>query len=349
MIDQFAQKAEELFPAVVTMISGCKDSQTSADVGDTSSFGLSCSAGPGGAGGACTNALVKALEEKQERGWVELLERMQTILREGQYEQIPQLSSSRAIDLKAPFRVLHPQPGQRRRALMVGINYVGSSAELSGCHNDVETMRRYLFTQGYQDSEFKFLLDDGKHESPTLHNIEKGIQWLVDGASASDSLFFHYSGHGTQIKDQNGDEADGMDEALCPVDFETSGMLRDDDLYKTLVKPLGEGVQLTCLIDCCHSATVLDLPYRFKADDESINAFQNGDFTSMLPNEAFDAVAIAALAVGVTMAVKAALDDDGGGESESESEEEDLGFSDLGCSDRIVGTLCLCVGVMRAI
>eukprot|EP00928_Gymnodinium_smaydae_P098806 TRINITY_DN9267_c0_g1_i6.p1 TRINITY_DN9267_c0_g1~~TRINITY_DN9267_c0_g1_i6.p1 ORF type:complete len:340 (-),score=59.73 TRINITY_DN9267_c0_g1_i6:153-1172(-) len=338
MSDQFAQKAEELFPAVVTMISGCKDSQTSADVGDTSSFGLSSSAGPGGAGGACTNALVKALEEKQERGWVELLERMQQILREGHYEQIPQLSSSRAIDLRTQFSVLHPQPSQRRRALMVGINYVGSSAQLSGCHNDVETMRRYLVTQGYQDSDFKFLLDDGKHESPTLRNIEKGIEWLVDGASASDSLFFHYSGHGTQIEDQDGDEADGMDEALCPVDFETSGMLRDDDLYKTLVKPLGEGVHLTCLIDCCHSATVLDLPYRFKADDESINAFQNGDFTSMLQNAAFDEVAMAALAVGVGIAVKAALEKYGG-DSEEDEEEEDEGYSDP------LSMLCSCLGV----
>ena len=42
----------------VVLLSGCKDSQESADVSDTTEFGLPKSAGPGGAGGACTNALL---------------------------------------------------------------------------------------------------------------------------------------------------------------------------------------------------------------------------------------------------------------------------------------------------
>eukprot|EP00928_Gymnodinium_smaydae_P056269 TRINITY_DN39679_c0_g1_i1.p1 TRINITY_DN39679_c0_g1~~TRINITY_DN39679_c0_g1_i1.p1 ORF type:complete len:390 (-),score=35.62 TRINITY_DN39679_c0_g1_i1:139-1257(-) len=287
---QYAARAEQLFPASVIMFSGCKDSQTSADVGNTAAFGLSAGAGPGGAGGACTNAMVKALEEKKDWTWVDLLQRMQQILRRGRYSQIPQLSSTRSIDLKAPFSVLNQKPSGRRRALLIGINYKGSRCPLNGCHNDVETMRRYLAKQGYKSNEMKLLMDNGTCERPTKSNMEAAMRWLVDGAVAGDSLFFHYSGHGTQLRDNNGDEADGKDEALCPVDFETAGMLRDDDMFYLLVAPLIEGVQLTCVLDCCHSGTILDLPYMFKADDDSLAAVSDGRISSMLPNANFDVV-----------------------------------------------------------
>jgi len=59
---------------------------------------------------------------------------------------------------------------------------------------------------------------------------------------------------------------DGFDETLIPVDFEKCGQIRDDYLYKTLVCPMKEGVTMTCIFDCCHSGTVLDLPYIFMAD-----------------------------------------------------------------------------------
>ena len=47
---------------------------------------------------------------------------------------------------------------------------------------------------------------------PTKENIIRAMQWLVSEAQPNDSLFFHYSGHGGQTKDLDGDEADGYDE-----------------------------------------------------------------------------------------------------------------------------------------
>ncbi len=76
------------------------------------------------------------------------------------------------------------------------------------------------------------------------------------------------AGHGSRVRDQDGDEDDGYDETLVPVDFQRSGQIRDDDIFKILVKPLRAGVTMTCLMDCCHSGTVLDLPYRFTADGD---------------------------------------------------------------------------------
>lgn len=77
-----------------------------------------------------------------------------------------------------------------------------------------------------------------------------------------------WAGHGSRVPDQDGDEDDGYDETLVPVDFQRSGQIRDDDIFKMLVKPLRAGVTMTCLMDCCHSGTVLDLPYRFTADGD---------------------------------------------------------------------------------
>merc|ERR1711879_366333 len=60
------------------------------------------------------------------------------------------------------------------------------------------------------------------------------------------------------------------------------GMLIDDDTFLYLVAPLKAGVSLTCVLDCCHSGTILDLPYVFKADDENL------DDPNMQPNPDFD-------------------------------------------------------------
>lgn len=96
---------------------------------------------------------------------------------------------------------------------------------------------------------------------PTIQNIRMAIQWLVAGCQPGDSLVFHYSGHGSQQRSYNNDEADGYDETLCPLDFETQGMIVDDEINATLVRPIPSGVKLHAIIDACHSGTALDLPF----------------------------------------------------------------------------------------
>ena len=62
------------------------------------------------------------------------------------------------------------------------------------------------------------------------------------------------------------------------MDYQKSGMIRDDDLYDIIVKPLPKGCHLVCLFDCCHSGTVLDLPYVFTADGEQSEMLMDQDF-----------------------------------------------------------------------
>jgi hypothetical protein len=152
-----------------------------------------------------------------------------------------------------------------KRALLIGINYFGQSGELRGCINDVNNIKRLIQSRGFvEDSvHMRILTDDHRNGSlhPTRRNIIEGMHWLVQGAQPNDSLFLHYSGHGSQKEDTDSDEVDGYDETIVPVDAKSSGQIVDDEMNAILVRQLPRGARLTAIFDSCHSATALDLPY----------------------------------------------------------------------------------------
>lgn len=84
-------------------------------------------------------------------------------------------------------------------------------------------------------------------------------EWRDDGTTHG---YIQYSGHGTWNRDSaERDEPDGRDELLCPLD----GYISDDELYTQLFKPLRQkGGTLVVLMDCCHSATTLDMRYNWQ-------------------------------------------------------------------------------------
>ena len=84
--------------------------------------------------------------------------------------------------------------------------------------------------------------------------MQSAIQKLIAGGKKGDTLLLHYSGHGLNVPDDNGDEADHRDEILCPTNLDWNDPLRDDWLRTTLNK-LRAGVSLTVIMDCCHSGT----------------------------------------------------------------------------------------------
>eukprot|EP01066_Platyproteum_vivax_P011582 Platyproteum_vivax@DN5255_c0_g1_i1.p1 len=177
-----------------------------------------------------------------------------------------------------------PTPTGRKKALLIGINYIGSKATLRGCINDVTNMREVIMKhydfRGSTDS-MVCLTDDVKEPlyQPTRHNITQAMQWLVAGAQPGDILFFHFSGHGSQQRDTTGHEADGMSETLVPVDYMTKGQIIDDVLYSSLVSPLPNGCRLIAFMDCCHSGTSLDLPFTFKLVDNRWHTVPNPNFS----------------------------------------------------------------------
>ncbi|KAK7519922.1 metacaspase-1 [Phyllosticta citriasiana] len=152
----------------------------------------------------------------------------------------------------------------RRKALLIGINYFGQRGQLRGCINDVKNMSGYLNQHyGYKREDMVILTDDQQNpmSQPTKANLLRAMHWLVKDAQPNDSLFFHYSGHGGQTKDLDGDEEDGYDEVIYPVDFRQAGHIVDDEMHRIMVGPLQPGVRLTAIFDSCHSGSALDLPY----------------------------------------------------------------------------------------
>lgn len=159
-----------------------------------------------------------------------------------------------------------------RLAYLIGINYTGTNSELSGCINDTYNIRKFLTDNKYVDhSNIQMLNDDAtNHLYPSKSNILKIFSDLVNLARLNPNkkylIFISYSGHGTYIPDTNGDESDKHDEALCPIDFETNGLIVDDDIRLEFINKLPSNVRLVMLIDACHSGTILDIKYNYAVD-----------------------------------------------------------------------------------
>eukprot|EP00588_Corethron_pennatum_P007796 CAMPEP_0194285618 /NCGR_PEP_ID=MMETSP0169-20130528/30589_1 /TAXON_ID=218684 /ORGANISM="Corethron pennatum, Strain L29A3" /LENGTH=476 /DNA_ID=CAMNT_0039031789 /DNA_START=27 /DNA_END=1457 /DNA_ORIENTATION=+ len=288
--DNFHQQAVDLIPATVRMISGCHSEQTSADVSNVASVAHLPSPA-GRAGGACTSALLDILHRAPPGGlsFQDLLGRLRQHLAGAGFEQVPQLTSSRSLDVgRTPFHLVGG--GGQRRAVLVGINYRGQSGELSGCHNDVFNMKKYIMdVHGFHERNIIVLVDDTSHPVPTRHRIIAALEALVSNSVAGDNVYFHYSGHGGLLAPEanlfklGGGGDDGYDETLYPLDHTRAGQIRDYSLFNRFVRPMAAGVTVTCVMDCCHSGSVLDLPYSFQpTPGGGIRSVRNFDSLSNL-------------------------------------------------------------------
>lgn len=141
-----------------------------------------------------------------------------------------------------------------KRALLIGINkYLIPGADLRGCVNDVADLGAALSECcGFKKRDLTLLTDT----AATRKAIVAGIQKLVKASKKGDVALLHYSGHGSNVPDDESrrDEADGRDEILCPSDLNWDDPLRDDWLRDTL-DGVAAGVHLAVIMDCCHSGT----------------------------------------------------------------------------------------------
>jgi hypothetical protein len=154
----------------------------------------------------------------------------------------------------------------KKFAVLIGINYTGTSSALNGCINDSNHLKTFLIEKcGYLPENIMMLADDNINPKPTKQNIINSFGTLVSKATNEGftELWFSYSGHGSYIADLNGDETDKCDEVLCPLDYSTAGMIDDDFIYANLVNKLPSTATLFALSDSCHSGTVFDLPYLY--------------------------------------------------------------------------------------
>jgi len=179
-----------------------------------------------------------------------------------------------------------------RRALLIAISYHSLANKwpkhelhLKGTHHDPSKIYDILTrVYGYEHDDITILMDDhsGRYQQPTRENMLREMEALVQDADSGDSFVFHFSGHGSQVRNLDGTEDDHYDEVIWPSDVQynpeedeesdVTNYIKDDDLMRIMAKPLPSGAQLTAIFDCCHSGTALDLPF---SKDESGERYQD--------------------------------------------------------------------------
>lgn len=160
-----------------------------------------------------------------------------------------------------------------KKALIVGINYVGTSHALRGCINDARSVEK-LLRERFSFDSIELLLE----QDATTAGILAALDRLVKGAVPGDVLFFHYSGHGSQVRSSI--EPDGLDEIICPIDLNwRDKVIKDDDL-KRIFGQVPNGVNITIILDCCHSGTGLDQDETLFSDKD----LSYSDFVAAMSN-----------------------------------------------------------------
>jgi hypothetical protein len=166
----------------------------------------------------------------------------------------------------------------KSKALLVGINqYPDPRNSLRGCINDIVDMQHFISVTNkvYSTEQIKLLTD----KAATKKGIILQLAWLLEGIEAGDQILFHYSGHGAQLPCQKiaGDvleEKDGLDEIICPYDFDGSNAtaIRDNE-FAALFARIPKGVHFIWVSDSCHAEDLSRDP--FIIGDESALRYRN--------------------------------------------------------------------------
>lgn len=139
-----------------------------------------------------------------------------------------------------------------KKLLTVAINSY-NVAPLRGCVNDSNNVLALCNALGYQTQQLIEL-------AATKQNIMTSLYQASKELVAGDKFIFHYSGHGSQIPCNDGTETDGLTEILCPIDLINPNgswnntFIMDNELNEVFSQ-FAEGVEIECLLDCCHSGT----------------------------------------------------------------------------------------------
>lgn len=162
-----------------------------------------------------------------------------------------------------------------KRALLIGINKYRAVPKLQGSLNDIETMKQVLTTRwGFPEANIRLLTD----EQATREGILAALNLLVKQTGPLDTVYIHYSGHGSQVADLNGDEPDDkLDETLVPQDGRTGSIpdITDDELDAIFGRLPTKNAFI--VLDSCHSGTAtrsLDIRTRSIPQDTRVDLYR---------------------------------------------------------------------------
>lgn len=173
-----------------------------------------------------------------------------------------------------------------KKALLIGINYYDTpSASLKGCVNDVVNMRNMLVdAYGYTLENITVLRDDAVDpiNKPTAANIVRNMISIISKSRSLKEIWIHYSGHGSQIRDTNGDETDRLDEVIVPSDYSRVGLITDDLIYEIVKQSRCPTIMV---FDNCNSGSICDLMWNFNSNSSRhISIKKNNNKSIANPN-----------------------------------------------------------------
>lgn len=166
-----------------------------------------------------------------------------------------------------------------KKALLIGINYENTPSQLNGCINDVSLIGNHIKSKGFSVT----LLTDKTENKPTKNNIITELENFLSSSLENDVLYFHYSGHGSNVVDINNDELDRKDETIVSKDLQN---ITDDELVSIIRKKLPKNRTLIAVFDSCHSGTVLDLKYNveYVENSQTLRISDSAKYTDIDPN-----------------------------------------------------------------
>ena len=164
-----------------------------------------------------------------------------------------------------------------KRALLIGIGKYEVLPRLPGSKNDIKLVRQVLVSRyGFSDENVAVVRD----EAATRDGVLAALNKIVKEAGPKDVVYIHYSGHGSQVQDLNGDEPDDeLDETIVPQDGRTDGVpdITDDELEAILAQL--KTPQTVVVLDSCHSGTAtrgLEVRVRSVPADDRVALYKKG-------------------------------------------------------------------------
>ncbi|SNR63068.1 Caspase domain-containing protein [Lutibacter agarilyticus] len=152
----------------------------------------------------------------------------------------------------------------KKRALIIAVGDYPKESKWGAISsvNDVPLIKNSLLNNGFLEEDIVVLLD----ANATKQGILTALETLQSKSGKGDIIVIHYSGHGQQIFDDNGDEIDGKDESIVPYDafarysdiYKGQNHLRDDEIGNIITgfrNKLGKKGQLLVILDSCHSGS----------------------------------------------------------------------------------------------
>jgi len=155
-----------------------------------------------------------------------------------------------------------------KKALLIGIDYVSNpTVSLKGCINDIINLRNMLIdAYDYEPCNIIILRDDsGDFMQPTRTNILEQMNNIFLDSENLEQIWFHYSGHGSQLQTQSCNDIiiPCNFQIIIPSNFQDDGVIEDTDLLEIIKKAK---CPLVMFFDCCHSGSIIDMPWSFDND-----------------------------------------------------------------------------------